>query len=456
MAHVYLASLLTSLRIRIAAALRPSNTFFVMLPNLIIALYVLLPITLLTSYSLPSGVFYALVASCLALLVQMRFAGAAQQTYRYRWLIASYSVLFLAVAASSIYYGDWAGANSEGALRLFLGLWLLILTLPHIDQIKLQNALWGLLAAGLVAVGILSWLIVSTDVRPSTPGRILTTYTSIMLLLGAISVFSLKWDLTASSKLEKAIKILIALGTFISFLFSDTRTGLLGLPIFVLIALILFVGIKKPKQVVLLFSLLVALLTVAVSSNDSLRSRIAQGIHEVETCHLEEGPHYSSMCIRLQLWRSAIDAGVNHPWLGLGDGGRYPEYLQTVAAKKGLVAQGVIAEGFGEPHNDLLLYFAGFGLPGMIGLLLAYLVPVFYFLPRLLNVDSSPKAKAAAAMGLAVCLGFLLFGLTETMFRRMNTVGFYVALVALFMTLSGDKVEYSNSSRQRSGGRETV
>lgn len=427
-----------------------------MLPNLVVTLYALLPVVLLTSYSLPSGVFYALIVASLTLLVQKRFSGAAEQTYRYRWLIAGYSVLFLSVAASSIYYGDWAGANSEGALRLFLGLWLLILTLQHIDLNKLQHFLWGVLAAAAIAVVILSWLIVSTDVRPSTPGAILTTYTSIMLLLGAISAFSLRWNLTSNLKLEKAIKISVALSTLISFLFSDTRTGLLGLPLFILIGLILFVGLKKPKRVALLFSLSVVLLTIAVGSNESLRSRIAQGVHEVKTCHLEKGPHYTSMCIRLQLWRSAIDAGVSYPWMGLGDGGRYSEYLQTVAAKKGLVAQGVINEGFGEPHNDLLLYFAGFGFPGMIGLLLAYLIPVFYFLPRLLGGCSGPKAKAAAAMGLAVCLGFLLFGLTETMFRRMNTVGLYVALVALFMVMSDEKEWLRSSKRERPEGSQKV
>src|SRR5690554_5659575 len=92
-----------------------------LLSNLVAALYIILPIALLTSHSMPSGVFYALIAACLALLVQTRFSEAGEQTYKYRWLIAGYGVLFLAVAASSLYHGDWAGANSEGARRFFLG-----------------------------------------------------------------------------------------------------------------------------------------------------------------------------------------------------------------------------------------------------------------------------------------------------------------------------------------------
>jgi O-antigen ligase len=82
------------------------------------------------------------------------------------------------------------------------------------------------------------------------------------------------------------------------------------------------------------------------------------------------------------------------------------------------------------------LFFAGFGFPGALGIVLIYLAPCFYFFPRLVRSGVSMQVRAAAAMGLATCLGFALFGLTEMMFRRMNTMGFYVAFVALFMVLS--------------------
>jgi O-antigen ligase len=39
-------------------------------------------------------------------------------------------------------------------------------------------------------------------------------------------------------------------------------------------------------------------------------------------------------------------------------------------------------------------------------------------------------------MGVALCLGFAVFGITELMFRGMRTVGFYTMFVALFLVLS--------------------
>ncbi|OXR48707.1 hypothetical protein PuT2_10600 [Pusillimonas sp. T2] len=407
-----------------------------MLPNLIVVLYALLPVALLTSASLPSGVFYALIAACLALLVQKRFAGAAEQTYRYRWLIASYSVLFLSVAASSIYYGDWAGANSEGALRFFLGLWVLLLALPHINPQKLQHALWGVLIAGLVSTAILLSLIAGGSPRPITPGLILTTYSSIMLLLGAISVYALRWRLTLWPKFESGFKILVATATFSAFVIAQTRTGLLGVPVFVLVGLLLFLGVRKPLRASVALAGILVLLAVIVASNDALLGRIFEGVEEIRNCNTADNLQFNSMCVRIQLWQSAIDAGLSNVWFGLGDGGYYGQYLESVAMPKGLVSQVTVDSGFGEPHNDVLLVFAAFGFPGALGLLLIYFAPCIYLLPRLLSQHARADVKAAAAMGLVLCLGFALFGLTETMFRRMNTMGFYAAYLALFVVLA--------------------
>ena len=410
-----------------------------MLASSIVALYILLPITTLTFHSLPSGIFYALIVGCCTLLVRERFCGALEQTQKYGLLLISYSVLFLATAASSLYHGTWAGANSEGAIRLFLGLWILLLALIHIDMQRLRHTTWGVYATCLVSTVVLIWLIINVEARPLTPGVILTTYSSIMLLLGAISVYSLKWPLTPSPRMENAVKILAAGVAFVGFLAAQTRTGLLALPIFFLLGIVLFVDIKKPAKVLAWSLVSAALLIATVAYNDALRGRIVDGIHEVQACHGKNSTQYSSMCIRLQLWRTAVDAGTSHPWVGLGSGSEFIRYMEEVAVPKGLAAQVVVDEYFGEPHSDLMSMFAAFGFPGVLGLLLIYLAPCTYFVPRLFNAKASAQARAAAAMGLAVCLGFLLFGLTETMFRRMSTIGFYTAMVALFMVLSEHK-----------------
>lgn len=405
----------------------------------VVALMAALPVALLTSHSAPSAVFYGLILMCLILMVRNGFSGFREQTLRYRWLLVSYAVLFLSVVWSSIVYGKWAGANSEGAIRLFFGLWVLLLALPLIRTSSLKHGFWGVYAAGIISSFILVWLILKVNPRPLTPGIILTTYSSVMLLLGAISIYSLKWRLTKKYPVEQGLKIAVAIVTFSTFVLAQTRTGLLGLPLFILLGLILFVGLEKPKRFLGLLALCCVLLVGAVGSSEALRHRLVQGVEELKTCQDDSKTAFTSMCVRVQLWRSAIDAGSTHPWVGLGDGGRFHSYMQDVAVPKGLVSEQVVNAGFGEPHSDGLMFFAAFGVPGLLGILLIYFAPCFYFVPRLLQRDLSMQSRAAAAMGLATCLGFALFGLTELMFRRMNTMGFYVVLVALFMVLSDER-----------------
>lgn len=317
---------------------------------------------------------------------------------------------------------------------------MLLLASPHIEPSRLRQIAWGVLVACITSTVILLWLIANGNPRPLTPGVILTTYSSLRLLLSAIALYSIKWQLTKWRRLENGLKILVTVFTFYGFMAAQTRTGQLGLPVFVLLAVILFVGANKPKKAIALLLVVAVGLIAGVVSNDALRGRIAAGIQEVQACQGENSTQPSSMCIRLQLWHASIDAGLNHPWAGLGQGSKFADYLQNVAVHKGMVGQHVVDLYFGEPHNDLLLALVGFGFPGLVGLLLIYFVPCAYFLPRLLRHDMPPGPRCRCH-GPGRVPGFFFFGLAETMFRRMNTIGFYTAMVAWLMVLSEPKAQ---------------
>ena len=66
-----------------------------------------------------------------------------------------------------------------------------------------------------------------------------------------------------------------------------------------------------------------------------------------------------------------------------------------------------------------------------IGALLAmYLVPAVYFVRAALCDDGI--LRTTGAMGLTLCVGFVLFGLTEVMLIIAQTVVFYSVMVAIF------------------------
>jgi len=94
-----------------------------------------------------------------------------------------------------------------------------------------------------------------------------------------------------------------------------------------------------------------------------------------------------------------------------------------------------VAENWGEPHNDVFLALATFGVPGGIALLFIYLGPAWLFFRRM-SVNNDAAIRTAAAMGLALCLGMLVFGQFEAMWRSMRMVSFYAVSLGLFLRLS--------------------
>jgi len=83
----------------------------------------------------------------------------------------------------------------------------------------------------------------------------------------------------------------------------------------------------------------------------------------------------------------------------------------------------------------MLYMMASYGILGLIGLVLIYLTPGYIFARRLIGAYSL-EVRIAAAMGLVVCIGFLVFGFTELMFRGMRTMSFYAVTTAWLLALS--------------------
>jgi O-antigen ligase len=81
---------------------------------------------------------------------------------------------------------------------------------------------------------------------------------------------------------------------------------------------------------------------------------------------------------------------------------------------------------------------ASHGVLGLTALLLIYVAPIAIFARRLRAQVPQP-ARVAAAMGLALCLGFFVFGWTELMLRSIRTIGFYAMTMAWLLALSDER-----------------
>ncbi len=404
----------------------------------------LMPLLIMTGQTLPSPAFYLLLLCSLAILVQYRGHPLHGFYQKYRVTLLCLAAPALAVLFSSMVNAKLAGPDLEAALRFLLGFWILGLAFTRINPAVLGKALCGFMLAALVASLIIIVLALASPLRPDTPAYNAVGYGSLTGLLMALVAFSLPWRLSPWPRAESMTKlVLVGLG-LLAVILVQTRTALLAFPIFIVVACLLYMKPHRRVRALVLAVGMAVLLSAVFAVNGTWRQRVVDAYQEAVTCSGEQSTADTSICIRLQLWRASLDMLAQRPVAGMGSKRYFNDYLNQESLPAGVVSPSV-AEGWGEPHNDIMLALTSYGVPGGIALLLVFLGPAGLFLRRL-AFHHPAQARAAAAMGLSLTLGFLVFGLTETMFRGMRTIGFYSMSLALFMILS-DPDRYARSAR---------
>lgn len=406
-----------------------------MLRALLPLLLAMMPVAIMTGPDLPSTIYYLALAASLGLLIQHRFAGAGDVTRQYRWLIAAVGAPLAVVLLAAPFHGFVASADLETGLRFFLGVWLVVLALSYVPNKIIWHVTWGFLLATVAAAAFIFYLSWPDFRRPET-GAVYNAvgYGNLTALITVLVAFSLRWTVTPWVHAERALKVIIAALGLAAFIITQTRSGWVAVPAFAIIAGVLFTTRRRPARVVIACIAALAVMATVFLSSDTLRSRAVVGYEQFISCRGEQSTADTSICIRLQLWRASLDMMSQNPLIGMGSKRFFGDKLQSDSLPKGLVSE-YVADGWGEPHNDIMLALASFGIPGGIALLLVYLAPAWIFARRL-SFQNSAAVRTAAAMGLAVCLGFLIFGIAETMLRGMRTASFYAMCVAVFLALS--------------------
>jgi O-antigen ligase len=398
----------------------------------LIALVGLVPALLMSTSRGGSGAFFLLLLISLlsAIFLKSPTEGAFDG---YRWLAACLAMTAVATIASQTAHGTWSGSEIERAIRLVVGILLTLAALRRLERPHLKYAVFGMVVACWLTTEAVIALSLQSNARPNTEEYNAVGYGNLMLLFGIMVVYSLAWKMTRYVKTEATIKLLTAAAVFYGFMLTQTRTGWMAVPVFILIGVALFNHRTTLRKGVLICLAIMLLAGAAGYSSSALRTRAELGVKELEQCQLAPLTD-SSMCIRLQLWRAAWKMFTNEPIFGVGGGKQFAQHLKAEEQTGGVSRY--VATNFGESHSDPLYALATNGLLGGLALLLAYLAPSWIFFRRLTQRGMPQEIRVAAAMGLAFCLGFAVFGLTELMFRGMRTVSFYAICVAWFLAAS--------------------
>lgn len=395
----------------------------------------LLPVTMMTELRGGSENFWALLGFSL-IACSVRSGGmhaSLQSLHPYRMLILALLVLPLTVAMASLWSQQLLEQDTERAVRVFFGTLATLAACLSFHPAWLRQSIWGFMAGVLGGTGTLVWASWPHFTRPSMDQYTTVGYSNVLLLLTILVLFSLGWQLSRFKKTEQLLKIAVVVIGLLGVIIANTRSSWVAMPFFIVIGLILIHKSVNLWRLILAGIVAITIATGAFFANPSLIARANLAVKEFVDCRTTTPLADTSVCIRIQLWRASWHMFKANPLLANAGSADFEEKLAELH-KKGIVSEHT-SKDFGEPHNDLFYALANYGLMGFLAFALMYFVPALMFVRRL-NARLPRETRVAAAMGLAVCAGFVAFGLTEAMFRSMRMLSFYAVLVAWLLALS--------------------
>ncbi|RAO74674.1 O-antigen ligase family protein [Dyella jiangningensis] len=213
-----------------------------------------------------------------------------------------------------------------------------------------------------------------------------------------------------------------ALGMFGALLTQSRGPLLACVPVF---ALVIGCSIYRTRQwraplVVLAGAVLVASGAVLLMRGEIVARFDAIG-HEVRT--YSSNDTQGAVRERLEMWRVATRAFVEHPVTGVGID-QFGKYTQS-QVKLGLASDSIAK--YEHPHSEYLEAAVAGGVPGLILLLLLFGMPLVLFARRVFDRDDA--VAISAMIGLLTVLMYVLCGLTDNVFYRSMPHSLFFFLV---------------------------
>ncbi|WP_232431348.1 O-antigen ligase [Cupriavidus sp. UYPR2.512] len=337
----------------------------------------------------------------------------------------------------------WTFMLAMAALPLALLLQQLLtgVEVPHVPYLSLRFALFIPLVLGMVRLGrggmrSVQWGFVACTFfsavwihqaaaagRPDHVGvSNIIPFSNLSLLMGILALISIGWD-RPRDYLLSSLKLLAGFAGLYASYMSGTRGGWLAIPVLALIALAASHRLTRTHKAAALAGL-AGVMALTWFSSVWVQQRTVQVVSEVSQFN-QHVTSDTSIGIRLQLWRTSLELIQAHPWTGVGPE-NFERTLETLGAQHVITP---LAATMPHSHNELLHATATLGIPGLLAILALYLVPAAFFLRHLGDADRG--AQVASAMGLALCFGFMVFGLTEVMFATTLVNAFYSLIMAV-------------------------
>ncbi|WP_394425039.1 O-antigen ligase family protein [Vreelandella stevensii] len=340
-----------------------------------------------------------------------------------RWII---TVLVLyGVVVGGLSFSDLGSKGVDRPVRFLFAVPVLLLILRYPPQLKW---LWSGIAVGAIGSGSWAvWLKLTEGVERVGGFLHPIQFGNLSMLMGVLCCAGLGWAATRSHRARWVV--LLSLGIMLGMLgsfMSGSRGGWVGLPV---VGYVLYRGYARQLPFFIKASALGgALLLVAMVyslPHTGVQPRVEAAISDVRH-YVSGGERDTSLGLRFEMWRGAALLIRERPLLGWSESG-YKEAMVALG-ERGIISP--MAAEFGHAHNEFLDALAKRGLPGVVVLLLLYLVPIRLFASGLVHRDLSIRSLAVA--GTLLPVAFIDFGLSQTFLAHNSGAMFYAFWLAVF------------------------
>lgn len=332
--------------------------------------------------------------------------------------------------------------NPSNQLDLLSRYLLLVPILYMLSSMRLHSGvIWVCFALATLSA---LWIIPAQYGGPLHDGRIYGFSGAIQFGNIALSLacFCLAAILSQLSQQQRSNPILLVaifgcVAGFLLSLLAGSRGGWIALPAVLLILAYAYLPKQHFRRGLMILSLAAALSASILWQTDTIQSRVALAMHDVE--QFEAGNSNTSIGARFAIWQANWQLIQQQPILGWS-------YEQHQQALNELVKSGradAVVLNLANSHNNYIETWVDLGLAGLLlqCLLLLY---CFYGFARRTH-DPDPHKRAYAVCGSIVVTIYTLANLTQNMMERNNTLLFFLISVAVFWSQT-----YPNQAKPRS------
>ncbi|MGF7466739.1 O-antigen ligase family protein [Alcaligenes phenolicus] len=344
--------------------------------------------------------------------------------------IMMWMLLFAGISIGATFWHGAYGRSFEVPVKFGFGV---LLALCLIKFPPKSAALWsGLMVGAASGLAVASWKMWQAGELKAFGFTGAIQFGNLALSMAVLLMVALCWLMANQNAHRRLWFVLLALGAVCGLLgsyYSGTRGGWVAIPLFVAFFLLAYVRRSNLLVCGIALALLVSVSGLLTYQSSLIQTRVQEVYTDLSEYQEHGSSSSSSLGARFAIWAATWEILKDQPVLGVGE----VQFRQALKAKSQAGLIGAVPAGLANTHNTFLEVWVWYGGLALLSLLLAMLSAARYFLSFIRHSDSVLRSYALG--GLCLIGGYVIYGQTQIMLIRNNTLLFFLLSLAVLVAL---------------------